>query len=352
MNNDVFISYSHYDKKIADALCHYLEQSNIKCWIAPRDINSGEEYGEAIEKAICKTKIFLLLYSKDSSVSPWVKGELNIAFSEEKYIAPIRIDNTSIEGSNRLILNQMHWIDIFPFVESNFQVVKDSIQTLLVNTDYKEEEPLILNNRWNHKEYLWGSKLRLFVMFALFTILLFLGEYLICFLCSVAAQIGIWIEPLNLDTENMNLPDTATILWLPTFIIILLVFIAQGIKRKSTSKIIASLACIILCVQCLRVGTNSIWFYGHRYSEGFWIFEKNGDFMSDNSKYGARNMFGVIEIPAIYEEMGRFDEGYSIVKKGGYWGAIDKSQKTIVPFKYTNYSHVENFLYGIQTDED
>lgn len=38
MAHDVFISYSHEDKAIADAICHKLESVRIWCWIAPRDI--------------------------------------------------------------------------------------------------------------------------------------------------------------------------------------------------------------------------------------------------------------------------------------------------------------------------
>ena len=353
MNNDVFISYSHHDKKIADALCHYLEQSNIKCWIAPRDINSGEEYGEVIEKAICNSKIFLLLYSKDSSVSPWVKGELNIAFSEEKYIAPVRIDDTSIEGANRLILNQMHWIDIFPFVERNFSIVKESIQNLLKDTNFKQkiEETPITKKDWNWKRNVFGNKMRSILLLIVFVFIIFTGKYMVCFLCSIAAQVGLWIEPLNLDTENMNLPDTAMTLWLPVFLILALIFTAQAFKRKSVIKFYVVCICLILCISSAVVGSNSLWYYGHRYSDGYWIFEKNGDFLSDDALYGARNMFGIISIPAQYEEMWCFDEGYSVVKKDGYWGAIDKSQKIVVPFNYTKPYPVENFLYGIPLDE-
>ena len=37
MPHDVFISYSHKDKAVADAVCHALEDRKIRCWIAPRD---------------------------------------------------------------------------------------------------------------------------------------------------------------------------------------------------------------------------------------------------------------------------------------------------------------------------
>ena len=38
-DHDVFISYSSKNKNIADAIVADLEQNNIKCWYAPRDIS-------------------------------------------------------------------------------------------------------------------------------------------------------------------------------------------------------------------------------------------------------------------------------------------------------------------------
>ena len=46
MAHDIFISYSTKDKNTADAICHVLEQNNLKCWIAPRNIASGKNYAQ------------------------------------------------------------------------------------------------------------------------------------------------------------------------------------------------------------------------------------------------------------------------------------------------------------------
>jgi hypothetical protein len=52
MAHDVFISHSSVNKKAADAICHALEQNGVKCWIAPRDIPPGANYGGEIIKGI------------------------------------------------------------------------------------------------------------------------------------------------------------------------------------------------------------------------------------------------------------------------------------------------------------
>ena len=52
MAHDVFISYSSKDKAVADAVCAGLEGRGIACWMAPRDIVPGVDWGAAIIDAI------------------------------------------------------------------------------------------------------------------------------------------------------------------------------------------------------------------------------------------------------------------------------------------------------------
>jgi|GEM_PF-1255171 len=120
MNHDVFISYSSKNPQTANAICHVLEQNKIKCWIAPRDISIGEKYGDVIERAIRSCKVFIIVFSKESSLSSWVESELNIAFTDRRIIMPFRIDQTNLEGEMRLILNNKHWIDAYPKPEVHF----------------------------------------------------------------------------------------------------------------------------------------------------------------------------------------------------------------------------------------
>ena len=59
---DVFISYSSQDKPTADAACAALESANIRCWIAPRDIDPGRDYAESIIDAIESARVFVLIF--------------------------------------------------------------------------------------------------------------------------------------------------------------------------------------------------------------------------------------------------------------------------------------------------
>ena len=62
MVHDIFISYSTKDKQTADAICHVLEQNNLKCWIAPRNIVSGKNYAKEIMDGLKEAKVVVLVY--------------------------------------------------------------------------------------------------------------------------------------------------------------------------------------------------------------------------------------------------------------------------------------------------
>ena len=63
---------------------------------------------------------FHVIFSETAASSQWVKGELNIAFEEQKTIIPFRLDNTPMKGQNRVMLNKTHWIDAYPDYKTKF----------------------------------------------------------------------------------------------------------------------------------------------------------------------------------------------------------------------------------------
>ena len=77
MAHDVFISYSSKDKLTADAVCAALEANGIRCWIAPRDILPGSDWGEAIIDAIHACRAMLLIFSSNSNASAQINRESN-----------------------------------------------------------------------------------------------------------------------------------------------------------------------------------------------------------------------------------------------------------------------------------
>ena len=121
MSHDVFISYSTKNKNTADAICHVLEQNNLKCWIAPRNITSGKNYSNEIIEGIKSAKIVVLVFSKYSQASDFVRNEIDIAFSNEKPIISFKIDETMPQEEMEYFLKNKHWLEAYPEPETYFE---------------------------------------------------------------------------------------------------------------------------------------------------------------------------------------------------------------------------------------
>ena len=52
MKEAVFISHSSKDQECAKKVSEFMEASGVPCWIAPRDVTPGSNYGAAIVEAI------------------------------------------------------------------------------------------------------------------------------------------------------------------------------------------------------------------------------------------------------------------------------------------------------------
>ena len=79
--HDVFISHSSIDANIANAVCHKMEENGIRCWIAPRDVNPGDDWASSITNAIKSSKVFVLIFSDNSNNSGQVSKELTLAIN-------------------------------------------------------------------------------------------------------------------------------------------------------------------------------------------------------------------------------------------------------------------------------
>jgi hypothetical protein len=108
---DVYISYSGEDKVVAEQIRNQLEDNGIICWIAPRDLKLGEDYGEAISNAIMKSRTFLLVFSGKSNSSISVHREISLAVEFRTVIVPFRIDNTPVSETLKYFISSIHWYD-------------------------------------------------------------------------------------------------------------------------------------------------------------------------------------------------------------------------------------------------
>lgn len=146
MAHDVFISYSSKDKTAADATCAVLESRGIRCWMAPRDIVPGADWGESIIDAIHGSRAFVLVFSANANQSVQIKREVERAINKGIPVIPLRIENVVPVKSLEFFLSTPHWLDAFsPPLERHLNYLADVLQSVLdgkpAPQPKKEEEP-------------------------------------------------------------------------------------------------------------------------------------------------------------------------------------------------------------------
>ncbi|MEN6327676.1 MAG: right-handed parallel beta-helix repeat-containing protein [Syntrophomonas sp.] len=140
MGQDVFISYATLDKHIADAVCATLESNKIECWMAPRDILPGVDFAESIINAIEQSRVFVLILSKNSSVSPHVLREINKAASNSTAILSFIIEEVTLSKSMEYYLSTDHWLNaISPPLSKHIQNLALTVEKLLKELDKKDQ---------------------------------------------------------------------------------------------------------------------------------------------------------------------------------------------------------------------
>ena len=114
MRREVFISHSSADWAAADQIRAHLEQAGVSCWIAPRDIPPGSEWADAIMAGIAEVRLMVLVHSAETSRSPMVRREVNVALSGATPIMPVRVDDALPQEGLQFYLSSTHWLDAFP----------------------------------------------------------------------------------------------------------------------------------------------------------------------------------------------------------------------------------------------
>src|ERR1700688_3036761 len=132
MAHDIFISYAAEDTPIADACCAHLEQAGIRCWIAPRDIISGNIWSASIVDAISGAKVLVLVFTEHSNISAQVEREVERAASRGLAILPFRVRDARLSKHMEYFISTLHWLDaLSPPLERHLEKLVQMVRLVL-----------------------------------------------------------------------------------------------------------------------------------------------------------------------------------------------------------------------------
>lgn len=91
--HEIFISYSRRDLSTVQVLERALSEKGLSVWVDRSGIREGDAYDTQIEDAIAQTRVVVVVWSKHSIKSHWVRAEAAYALGKHKLL-PISIDQS------------------------------------------------------------------------------------------------------------------------------------------------------------------------------------------------------------------------------------------------------------------
>jgi len=129
----IFISYSSKDQAIAETLCRALEVRGQNCWIACRDVHPGENFQEAIVRALRSAKIMLLVFTSNANNSDEIKKELVLAGRHQVTVMPVRVEDVVPNDAFSYEFATRQWADLFKDWEHEVELWATRVSHVLQN---------------------------------------------------------------------------------------------------------------------------------------------------------------------------------------------------------------------------
>jgi hypothetical protein len=105
----IFLSYARHDQRCAERLATVLSAKGLSVWW-DRKIHAGRSYERVIEEALAQARIVVVLWSRFSVESDWVRAEASYALETNKLL-PLNIDRTHLPLRFRPVqtINLTNW---------------------------------------------------------------------------------------------------------------------------------------------------------------------------------------------------------------------------------------------------
>ncbi|PJF41939.1 MAG: hypothetical protein CUN55_10845 [Phototrophicales bacterium] len=120
----VFIRYVKQDKAIAEQISEQLRLAGVEVWRGAQAIQAGEDWGDAIQRAISQADAMILIVSRHSVQSSLIQNEVKIAIEHQIVVLPVTIDFIKTMPT---ILYGMNWIDYRKNQEKGISVLLEHI---------------------------------------------------------------------------------------------------------------------------------------------------------------------------------------------------------------------------------
>jgi formylglycine-generating enzyme required for sulfatase activity len=139
----VFISHRRAQFREAERLCVDLEARGLRCWIAPRDIDSSRDWDEQIDFAIGDAAAMVVVVSPEVHASKHVVRELRLANEDELPILPALTAGFHIPpGAFRYQISGWQRIELFPDWEKGIEDIVRRLAAMPKDRQPRADRPV------------------------------------------------------------------------------------------------------------------------------------------------------------------------------------------------------------------
>jgi len=137
--SDIFVSYARHDRPNAERLVKALRQRGWSVWWDTQ-LRAGDIFDEVIQAALGNAKCCLVLWSKNSVKSRWVRAEANEA-SRKDVLVPVLLEDVDIPlmFSMMQTANLVGWSGTLP--SAQFDELAEAVAAVLSHTVNTEAKP-------------------------------------------------------------------------------------------------------------------------------------------------------------------------------------------------------------------
>ncbi|MGA2944788.1 MAG: toll/interleukin-1 receptor domain-containing protein [Xanthobacteraceae bacterium] len=165
MSAPIFISYSSKDQDIAETICKALESRGQNCWISCRDVRAGDNFQEAIVRALRTAKVMLLVFTSNANNSDEIKKELVLAGRHHVTVVPVRVEDVVPNDAFSYEFATRQWIDLFKNWEQEIELLSSRLEHVLqdakpgetVSTPAATAVPRRLPQKSSNAPLIWGA---------------------------------------------------------------------------------------------------------------------------------------------------------------------------------------------------
>jgi TIR domain-containing protein len=142
----LFLSYSTNDKRLANKIYRWLRRQGLTVWIDRVEMKPGEKLLPKIEKAIKKADFLVVIITKNSNRSSWVKKEIKFSIAREltkkKFtILPIVLNNSTIPPS----LEDRLWIRIDSNISGIDKIISSIFPEKFILEIRRKDNPCVID---------------------------------------------------------------------------------------------------------------------------------------------------------------------------------------------------------------